>query len=179
MQYISNKKLHQELLKFRIAYDKAIENGTEKPRYNDYIGRCILDISERYATKAKFSGYSYLQEMKSDAIEDCIKYLHNFNPYMYKNPFAYITQIVHNAFIRRIQKEQKNQYIKMKLKQNHQLVSQLEDSTLIIDECDVAGSYVKDYEERQRLKKEEQQKKQKKGISKFVENEKETDTSSD
>ncbi len=169
MEYVSKEKLHKELLEFRKKYDEALKNKTETPRYNDYIGKCIFDITERYATKAKFSSYTYIDEMKSDAIEDCVKYLHNFDPYKYNNPFAYITQIVHNAFIRRIMKEQRNQYIKMVCKQKYQLEEQLVDNSYIIERDDVTSSYVKDFEEKQQAKKEKQkEQQQKKGIEKFI-----------
>ncbi len=45
---------------------------------------------------------------------NCIKYLDNFDPLKGTNPFAYFTQFIWNAFIRRIQKEKKQLYIKMK-----------------------------------------------------------------
>jgi len=53
--------------------------------------------------------------MIGDAIENCVKVIDNFDPERSKNPFAYLTQIAYNAFIRRIQMEQKQQYIKGKL----------------------------------------------------------------
>ena len=53
--------------------------------------------------------------MISDGIENCLQYLDNFNPEKSKNPFAYFTQIIYYAFIRRIQKEKKQVIIKQKL----------------------------------------------------------------
>ena len=45
-------------------------------------------------------------------------YAHNFNPEKSKNPFAYFTQIIYYAFIRRIQKEKKQQHIRHKVIEN-------------------------------------------------------------
>jgi DNA-directed RNA polymerase specialized sigma24 family protein len=53
--------------------------------------------------------------MISDGIENCLQYLDNFNPEKSNNPFAYFTQIIYYAFIRRIQKEKKQVTIKHKL----------------------------------------------------------------
>jgi len=63
--------------------------------------------------------------MVSDGIENCLMYLHNFNPDKSKNPFAYFTQIIYYAFIRRIQKEQKQQYIKHKTMMNSSIMNTL------------------------------------------------------
>ena len=52
--------------------------------------------------------------MIGDAIENCILYAHNFKKEG-KNPFAYFTQMMYYAFLRRIQKEKKQMYIKYKL----------------------------------------------------------------
>ncbi len=53
--------------------------------------------------------------MISDGIENCVQYIHNFNPEKSQNPFAYFTQIIHYAFLRRIQKEKKQLEIKNKI----------------------------------------------------------------
>ena len=58
----------------------------------------------------------------------------NFDPEKSKNPFAYFTQIIYYAFIRRIQKEKKQQQVKQKMIANfgeEQMMDQLEgDDTL-------------------------------------------------
>jgi len=53
--------------------------------------------------------------MISDGIENCLQYMSNFNPEKSNNPFAYFTQIIYYAFIRRIQKEKKQMLVKSKL----------------------------------------------------------------
>ena len=68
-----------------------------------------------------------------DAVENCLKAIYNYNlehatrtgkP----NAFAYFTQIIWYAFLRRIQKEKKQTYIKFKASQNMLTQSILEDS---------------------------------------------------
>ena len=53
--------------------------------------------------------------MISDGIENCLQYMDNFNPEKSNNPFAYFTQIIYYAFIRRIQKEKKQVLVKQKI----------------------------------------------------------------
>ena len=53
--------------------------------------------------------------MICDGIENCVQYIHNFDPQKSQNPFAYFTQIIHYAFLRRIQKEKKQLEIKNKI----------------------------------------------------------------
>ena len=57
----------------------------------------------------------FRDDMISDGIENCVQYIHNFDPEKSKNPFAYFTQIIHYAFLRRIQKEKKQLDIKTKI----------------------------------------------------------------
>ena len=52
--------------------------------------------------------------MISDGIENCVQHIHNFDPEKSKNPFA-LHQIIHYAFLRRIQKEKKQLEIKTKI----------------------------------------------------------------
>jgi len=53
--------------------------------------------------------------MISDGIENCVQYIHNFDPEKSRNPFAYFTQIIHYAFLRRISREKRQLDIKNKI----------------------------------------------------------------
>ena len=116
--YVDNKRLFGEMIKYINAYNEAKEQGKEPPRANDYIGKCIWLIANRLSTNRNFIGYTYRDEMIGDAIENCLRYLHNFNPEKSNNPFAYFTQIMYYAFLRRIDKEKKQSYIKYKTMEN-------------------------------------------------------------
>ena len=63
--------------------------------------------------------------MVGDGIENCLMYAHNFDPEKSKNPFSYFTQIIYYAFLRRIEKEKKQNYIKYKMVQNSSIDSDL------------------------------------------------------
>lgn len=115
--YVDNKRLYGEMLHYITELNAAKEKGLPKeqwPKVSNYIGKCIFLIAEKLATKPNFASYSFKDEMISDGIENCLMYIHNFNPDKSTNPFAYFTQIIFYAFLRRIQKEQKQSYIKHK-----------------------------------------------------------------
>ena len=105
--YVDNKKLYVEMCAYLDSVKEAEEANDDKPRIPEYIGECLLKISTRLSTKPNFINYTYRDEMISDGIENCVNYLGNFNPEKSSNPFAYFTQIIYYAFIRRIQKEKK------------------------------------------------------------------------
>jgi hypothetical protein len=130
--YVDNKVLYTEMIKYLGKLNSAKEEGLPKsqyPRVSEYIGMAIYKIATKLATKPNFSGYSYKEEMISDGIENCLQYLHNFNPDKSKNPFAYFTTIIYYAFLRRIQKEQKQQYIKQKSLINSSIMNTLVDQS--------------------------------------------------
>ena len=116
--YVNNGDLLQSLIDYRSSCKEAEECGENTPQVPDYIGKCIMLIATLLATKPNFSGYSYKEEMISDGIENCLQYIHNFDPEKSSNPFAYFTQIIWYAFLRRIQKEKKQTYIRFKASQN-------------------------------------------------------------
>ena len=118
--YVNNKDLLAALIAYREAVAEAEEGGEDKPVVPDYIGKCIMMIAQRLATRPNFSGYMYKEEMISDGIENCLQYIHNFDPDKSKNPFSYFTQIIYYAFLRRIQKEKKQSHIKNKMIEKHQ-----------------------------------------------------------
>lgn len=116
--YVDNARLQEEMKKYISAYRKAKEEGKELPRINNYIGECIILIARGLSSTKSFCGYTYKEEMISDGIENTIKYLHNFDPDTYDNPFGYFTQIIYYAFLRHIDKEKKQSYIKYKMMEN-------------------------------------------------------------
>ena len=141
--YLDNKKFAEALRQHKKACKKADKKNQLHPIANRYIGASIMLLANRIATKKCFSGYSYIDEMISDGVENCIQYgITNFNPDkvmgydsngkpIAPSALAYFTQIISWAFIRRIQKEKKQQYIKLKNKDHHHLQEQLMDNTYI------------------------------------------------
>lgn len=110
--YVNNKEFTQAVSEFNESVRLAEEKGETPPRMTEYIGECIYKIATRLSTRPNFINYTYRDEMICDAIENCIQYIGNFNAEKSNNAFAYITQICYYAFLRRIQKEKKQVYIK-------------------------------------------------------------------
>jgi len=116
--YVDNKKFLEAMIEYRDKCVKAEKQKKKKPEVTNYIGECFLKIANHLSYRPNFINYTFRDDMISDGIENCLQYMNNFNPDKSKNPFAYFTQIIYYAFIRRIQKEKKQIQIKSKLIQN-------------------------------------------------------------
>lgn len=173
--YVDNAKFLADIVEYKKKVAYAAENGLEKPRVSEYIGKCIWLITENLARKPRFMNYSFIDEMKSDAIENCFLYFDNFNPAISQNPFAYFTQIIYYAFHRRISKEEKNRYIIYKKFQEG--VLHTADASLMVDGddnhlistsmYDNLNQFIQNFETREQAKK-LKRKQQKEGLEKFV-----------
>ena len=169
--YIDNKKFQEEMLKYHLLVRQCQKDNVQSPRANDYIGSCIYLIANRYATKPNFFGYSWLSEMISDGIENSIKYgLNKYDPTRFSNPIAYFTEIIHFSFVRRINTEKREQYNKLKLQQNVNLIQQLDNNKYIPGSTNETNDIlIKDFEDKLKAKSEIKSQKNKKGLEKFIE----------
>ena len=113
--YVDNKKFLEAMIEYRDRCEKAKNRNRKKPEVTNYIGECFLKIANHLSYRPNFINYTFRDDMISDGIENCVQYMDNFNPDKSNNPFAYFTQIIYYAFIRRIQKEKKQIQIKSKL----------------------------------------------------------------
>ena len=113
--YVNNKELLHALIVYKNKVKEAQENEQPKPRITNYLGECFLKIATHLSYKPNFVNYMFREDMISDGIENCVQYINNFDPNKSTNPFAYFTQIIHYAFLRRIQKEKKQMDIKNKI----------------------------------------------------------------
>tara|TARA_R100000008_G_C3579547_1_gene167504 strand:- start:641 stop:1207 length:567 start_codon:yes stop_codon:yes gene_type:complete len=112
--YIDNKEFYAAMIEWKKDITEAEECDEPRPPVTDYIGECFLKIAEHLSYKPNFINYPYREEMVGDGIENCLMYAHNFDPEKSKNPFSYFTQIIYYAFLRRIEKEKKQSYVKYK-----------------------------------------------------------------
>ena len=112
--YINNLDFFNAMKEWKILVDAADLKGEKHPPITEYIGICFMKIAENLSRKPNFMNYQYKDEMQSDGVENCLLYAYNFDPTKSSNPFSYFTQIIYYAFLRRIQKEKKQAYIKYK-----------------------------------------------------------------
>jgi len=113
--YVNNKEFLAALIAYREDREIAEAKGLPRPVIPRYIGECFLKIATHLSFKPNFVNYMFKDDMVSDGIENCVQYIHNFNPEKSQNPFAYFTQIIHYAFLRRIQREKRQLEIKNKI----------------------------------------------------------------
>ena len=113
--YVNNKEFLAALIAYREEREVAEAKGLPRPIIPRYIGECFLKIATHLSYKPNFVNYMFKDDMVSDGIENCVQYIHNFNPEKSQNPFAYFTQIIHYAFLRRIQREKRQLEIKNKI----------------------------------------------------------------
>jgi hypothetical protein len=169
--YINNA----DFLKALVEYKKRKETNPNEPIPN-YIGECWMKIAEGLSHKPNFISYTYRDEMISDGIENCLMYFENFNPNKSNNPFAYFTQIIYYAFLRRIQKEKRQLYVKYKATEQFGVLDEYEMMELENGEMrpfemyDNIAEFIETYENTQEKKKSEKKETKKlKGLEKFLE----------
>jgi hypothetical protein len=169
--YINNADFLAALIEYQDKCKSAKEDKKPPPAIPNYIGECFMKIAEGLSHKPNFINYTYREEMMSDGIENCLMYFSNFDPTKSKNPFAYFTQIIYYAFLRRIQKEKKQLYVKYKATEQMGILDEMEmmefeDGTSKQFELyDNIAEFIGNYEEAQDKKKEV---KKPKGIEKFL-----------
>ena len=145
--YVNNKEFLAALIDYRtnveVSYMKMFKEDLTtldkserarrwegKPPIPRYVGECFLKIANHLSFKPNFVNYMFKEDMISDGIENCVQYIHNFNPEKSQNPFAYFTQIIHYAFLRRIQKEKRQLEVKNKILERTGFEQVFEDNSL-------------------------------------------------
>jgi hypothetical protein len=170
--YINNADFLKALVDYKEACKQAKKEKKPKPAIPNYIGECFMKIAEGLSHKPNFINYTYRDEMMSDGIENCLQYFDNFDPAKSKNPFAYFTQIIYFAFLRRIGKEKKQTYVKYKATEQMGILDEMEmmefedGTTKQFELYDNIAEFIETYEKTKKAKK--QVVKKSKGIEKFL-----------
>lgn len=114
-EYVNGKALFAELSIYHKLYTEATEKGEAKPQISDTIAHAIIQIATRMANSWNFVGYTYKDEMISDAILKCYEKIHRFDPSISDNSFGFVSQVTWNSFINRIKEEQKQSSVKARM----------------------------------------------------------------
>lgn len=169
--YINNEDFLKALVDYKDSCTLAKKESLPNPEIPNYIGECFMKIAEGLSHKPNFINYTYRDEMMSDGIENCLMYFNNFDPSKSKNPFAYFTQIIYYAFLRRIQKEKKQTYVKYKATEQMGILDEYElmefedGTTKQFELYENISEFIETYEETKKAKKAVNKPK---GIEKFL-----------
>ena len=151
--YIDNVKFNEACVEYANAYRKAKAEGTEIPQVSNYLGKCFILLAENIGRKANFRNYTFLPDMISDAIDNCLTAIRSFDPERSQNPFGFLTLCIHRAFLRRIATEKQALYRKFKTQINalnfHQTYTMgIDGDRIDLDQSDMdyINDYIRDYE---------------------------------
>ena len=157
MNYVDNQRLYQELLDYHHKKRDCEERGLDFPEPSRYVTQCIIKMSENMSYRDNFIGYTYREDMVADAILVCVMYgLKSYNPEKHTNAFGYFSRIIWRAFVRRIELEKRQQYVKYKNYGRMVVDEQLDGvGVLPTEHTDQIDQFVSDYEIRMERKKQE------------------------
>jgi len=118
VHYVNNADFSNAVVEYVTSANEAKASNQTVPIVPNYIAECFLRIAEGLSHKSNLIRYTYREEMVMDAVENCLKAIHNYDLSTATrtgrpNAFAYFTQISWYAFLRRIAKEKKQQDIKL------------------------------------------------------------------
>ena len=158
-EYINNSDFVSALTDHRKSIHEAKSKNLPIPKLPNYIGECFMKIAEGLSHRPNFINYTYKDEMICDAIENCIMYCQNFDPDKSKNAFSYFTTVSWYAFLRRIQREKKQLYIKYKATEQMGIIDEnelleLEDgNSRQFELYENVSEFIENFEENKKSKK--------------------------
>lgn len=183
VEYVNNQLFFEEMVKYKTAVEAFKQRKSdaqkakivfteEKPAIPEFVGECIMLIAKKLSNSPKFNGYSFREEMELDGIENCILYIDNFDPKKSDKPFAYFTQIIWYSFLRRIQREKKQAFIKAKNLQNFLLLDDLNEDIMGKTDkmmpTDAMNDLIKAFEKSDNSKKKKKANTQPVGLEKYI-----------
>ena len=158
--YVDNKKFYDDIVAYKKRCYEAEMAGKDKPPIPDFSALCVFLIAQNVIRMPAYNGYSYKDEMASDAMMNCIRYFDNFDENKYTNPHAYFTMICSHACKNRINEEKKLRYALYKkfeedyvLTGNHHQLLDEKNNLIEPSIYDNISEYIEDYEIKDREKK--------------------------
>jgi hypothetical protein len=149
--YVSNPDLYNEFVLWHNVRKEAEAQGKSEPEIPNSIGKAIMLIAENFSKKYNWiSNAKYRDELVGDAVVNCILYIRNFNIEKTKNPLSYFTQICYFSFLRTIEKEKLQDYVKHKSTLNSQIYQEiqngtLDDEDLVLEDFDYNHESIEDF----------------------------------
>jgi len=160
--YVDNKLFYKEMVEWKKKYKESQEMDEPSPPVSEYIALCFYNIAQNLAKKPNFVNYPFKEDMIGDGVENCLMYCDNFNPRKSKNPFSYFTQIIYYAFLRKIQKEKKQNYIKYKFLESQDTKGDFSEFLKLLGINEEEGEMYRKMSEEKTKEKEDKKRKKKK-----------------
>lgn len=164
--YIDKTEFLEAMRSYAVQCHNAKDAGEDRPPVPKYIGESIWAIAKGVAMRGNFSNYPFRDDMIMDGVENCLKYMHNFDPTKSDNPnpFGYFTKIIWYAFLRRIAEEKEQMYIRYKSSSEMLMMGMTYDSDELLDmsgmpNLEYINDFIKEYEEKLEEKKKKKNKK--------------------
>ena len=112
--YLNNARLLEHISISKERWEEA-KRGINDPDSMPSAAQCmtpelikmLMMLVERYAQRANWRGYTYIDDMKSEALVSLLNGSLKFKPEVSQNPFGYLTQIVTHSFLTTLDKEKK------------------------------------------------------------------------
>ncbi len=103
--YITKQQLEDEIVASK-AIKKEHPDWTVAQCFTPKLTEYIQILVNRYSNKGQWRSYSYLSDMKSDAIMTLCQNIFKYDETRFNNPFGYATQIIKYCFITFLEKEE-------------------------------------------------------------------------
>lgn len=81
-------------------------------RMTNRLGAMFMKLADKYGTRGNWRGYSYVEEMKAQAVVQLAQVGLQFDESRSLNPFSWATQVVYTSFLKVLNTEKKNQSIR-------------------------------------------------------------------
>lgn len=135
--YIDNERFHQLILEY---HERKKQNPKE--RIPEEVGKMIIMMAKRLATRYVFNSYTFKEEFINDAILRAVEIFDNYDPVKYDKPFAYFTLVMWRTFLQRIQKEKQERTKREKLVMVDDIFSLQEDDDCYVNKDSLIQDYV-------------------------------------
>ena len=93
----------------------AVISAKEVGKLSDDLAKMLMMLTRKYAQRPCFSGYTYKEDMISEALANLCQNALKFNPEKSKNPFAFYTSCINNSFLQFLNVEKKHRRIRDQL----------------------------------------------------------------
>lgn len=136
-KFIDNERFHQLILEY---HERKKQNPKE--RIPEEVGKMIITMAKRLATRYVFNNYTFKEEFINDAILRAVEIFDNYDPVKYDKPFAYFTLVMWRTFLQRIQKEKQERTKREKLVMVDDIFSLQEGDDCYVNKDSLIQDYV-------------------------------------